>query len=1328
VITEGCSSNGCSGDGQRVEAVDAPSRFGAVLGRCRRIAWSWPAVFLVVAGVSLLQADPALALTQRGHVFSFHFGSIVDPTGVAVNDASGEVYVASKKRVEAFEPVVSGGELVGETQASSWEAPSISAPDAIAVDNSTESSDPSAGDVYVVSNEKAIYKLDAEGKELETIKGPGGTSTTKKFAAIMGIAVDLSGHVFVYEEGGKVYELSDALTNEAISEFITPPESEALHAGKPGFAVDSKGNFYIGSGGEAGDSALQAGLIQEIKNEYKEQTSDAGAEAPFAVIAKLDGAADTILVPALDYEFASAVAVNPLDQPSNEVDEADDAYIVNVSGVAGEKTSTVAEFGPDEGTHETGTVEQRFTAPELRDGDAIAVDSKTGAVYVADAASNSDNVDVFQLEKPGVPKVENLSAQSATGAEVLSAKVDPAGADTDYHIEYGTSPCASSSCADTAAVNIGEGFSVTTAIAELSGLQAGTYYYRVVAQNAYGTTQSAEQTFAVVAATTGLLDGRAWELVSPPDKDGAEPEALTREGGAIQAAANGNAITYVADGPMPAGAGTETEGNRAPEYPQILSTRGAKGWSSKDIATPVTAGTGVEVGAPPEYQFFSPNLALALVQPAVGAPESGALADPPLALGETQDKSIYLRDDTPLDNEEFLPLQPGASESAAYQAAKGNAETAASLSPGYVALVTALHPPGGGSSEFGGGLQEGVEFVSANTSLSDVVLKSWRDAPGLYEWVGLGQPLKPVSVAPKTGALLGPTHAFLGGPEGVDTRNAISSGGTRVVWSSNQGIQGFNLFVRDTQTDETLQLDTFHGVPPTEGKPEAMYQTANSSGSMIFFTDTLRLTPTSRATPASPDLYVAELHGGESAGSPLTATLTDLTPREGAKVQANEYQDGGVIGVGEEGASELSGAPQAGNGELNVYFVADGALAPGATPGYCSRTLQEERPKGTTCNLFVRHYNGREWQPTRFIAALSSEDQPDWWSDGQDDDLAELTSRVSPNGKYLAFMSNRSLTGYDNEDVSSEQGHEVRLDEEVYLYDAATGSLTCASCNPSGARPTGVLDTKGGGEGIGLLVSRPKTWELQGVDHWLAGSLPGWTSLSADAALYQSRYLSNEGRLFFNSADPLAPIAKPTRPEQVGEETQEVGVENVYEYEPGGLGSCGQSAGCVGLISSGTSGRESAFLDASANGQDVFFLTAEPLTSQDKDSNFDIYDAHVCEASSPCVTPPTTSASQCEELGGEYCQPGYVSPPTFVSPDSTTSGSSNLVEQVHVLGEKEAVTQKAKPLTRAQKFEKALKLCKKDKKKSKRLACEKQARKKYGVHEKAKKSSEANAR
>ena len=112
-------------------------------------------------------------------------------------------------------------------------------------------------------------------------------------------------------------------------------------------------------------------------------------------------------------------------------------------------------------------------------------------------------------------------------------------------------------------------------------------------------------------------------------------------------------------------------------------------------------------------------------------------------------------------------------------------------------------------------------------------------------------------------------------------------------------------------------------------------------------------------------------------------------------------------------------------------------------------------------------------------------------------------------------------------------------DEEVFLYDSQAAELRCVSCNPTGARPTGVLDQNESGEGLGLIVDRRKVW----LGHYLAANIPGWTSESLVSALFQSRYLSDEGRLYFNSPDSLVPAATNHK-------------ENVYEFEPSGVGSC----------------------------------------------------------------------------------------------------------------------------------------------------------------------------
>ena len=531
----------------------------------------------------------------------------------------------------------------------------------------------------------------------------------------------------------------------------------------------------------------------------------------------------------------------------------------------------------------------------------------------------------------------------------------------------------------------------------------------------------------------------------------------------------------------------------------------------------------------------------------------------------------------------------------------------------------------------------------------------------------------------------------------------------------------------ETAEPQTLQLDVVKG-GAGGSVSHPVFQAASEDGSKVFFTDEERLTADSRAQVKRPDLYVAEL---AIVGGHLSITqLKDLTPGtvENADILMYEEAGGGVIGTSEDGSY--------------VYFVANGALAPGATRGHCASevttTEGTPRPLGTTCNLYVRHYDAatEEWEPTRLVAALSSEDAPDWGS-GLGGDFNFVTSRVSPNGRYLAFMSERSLTGYDNEDVSSKSSGE-RLDEEVFLYDAQAERMVCASCDPTGARPTGVFDpggtTGGKGEGIGLLVDRAGTWSVFGevstfktaTDHWLAGSIPGWTNGGAHYAPYQSRYLSNSGRLFFNSADPLLPAGsvpeeKRTRPETVDGNEQQVGIENVYEYEPAGVGGC-QGSACIGLLSSGASEHESAFLDASETGDDVFFLTTARLSSQDVDGNFDIYDARVC--GNECPQPPQPPAKAC---AGEECQGPASSQGGSSGPSGTAafSGPGNpVLPKQEVLPEKKVVAPK-KPLTRAQKLAKALKACHKDRKRSKRVACEKQARKKYGPHvtKKATKSS-----
>ncbi len=492
-------------------------------------------------------------------------------------------------------------------------------------------------------------------------------------------------------------------------------------------------------------------------------------------------------------------------------------------------------------------------------------------------------------------------------------------------------------------------------------------------------------------------------------------------------------------------------------------------------------------------------------------------------------------------------------------------------------------------------------IIGSTEALLPGVRANHGESPSLYEWAE-GR-LQLVSVLPNgeqadvEGGGSG-DRTWLGNYRRLNTRHAISDDGSHVIWSSEG-----QLYERNMLTGQTVEV----------GGGE--FQTASSDGSKVF---------TSPAPEPSGDLYEFD---------DTTDRLTDIVP--GGEVI-------GVLGASEDGSY--------------VYFVGEAALAGGATAG---------QP-----NLYMLHDNEERgtWEAPKFIATLAGSehdegeatdlDKADWESnratgEGGVNGLVRQTARVSPDGRYVAFMSKASPTGYDNVDANT-----GARDAEVYLFDAQASRLVCASCNPTGARPVG------------------------------GSEVPGWTAVANGLrTFYQSRYLSDEGRLFFDSLDALVP-----------QDTN--GKKDVYEYEPDGLGSCGTTGGCVGLISGGAEGNSisegSTFVDASVSGDDVFIRTLDRLVPQDVDNAYDIYDAHVCSSAVPCPAtivpvPECQSSDACK--AGPAPEPGIFGPP----PSATFAGAGNIapkpVSAVKVKKKKKAVKKhrpsKRRPKKHAKKGRKA---------------------------------------
>jgi hypothetical protein len=189
---------------------------------------------------------------------------------------------------------------------------------------------------------------------------------------------------------------------------------------------------------------------------------------------------------------------------------------------------------------------------------------------------------------------------------------------------------------------------------------------------------------------------------------------------------------------------------------------------------------------------------------------------------------------------------------------------------------------------------------------------------------------------------------------------------------------------------------------------------------------------------------------------------------------------------------------------------------------------------------------------------------------------------------------------------------------EAYLYSFEENEFACASCNPSNSRPLG------------------------------PARLPSWST-----PYQQPRYLTDDGnRLFFDTLDSIDP-----------RDTN--GKRDVYEFEKPGSGSCSEesptfaagSGGCLYLISSGESSDESYLLDASANGDGVFFSTRQSMLPTDKDERFDVYDARVggqlpppepesCEGSCPngATAPEPLPPSNTGHFEGPANQPSLECP------------------------------------------------------------------------------------
>jgi hypothetical protein len=960
----------------------------------------------------------------------------------------------------------------------------------------------SEGFIFPAAYQGPVAKLDSATGELDYIVRPGENTN---------VSVDpQTGHLNI-ASGSDVFEYDVSSPDEALLLSAIAPGGERV----TGVAATGTGNVFIT---RAGNPQVEVwGPVELLPKPVTEAADLVGGES-----ATLNG------------------TVNPEGAPLTECffEWGETQAYGNVAPCKDPNAVEVGEGGSPVPVH------------------ADISGLEPGAAYhfrlVAANANGSEVGEDETLLTLGASIKDEAASLITTNSARLTAKINPNGEQTTYFFQYVSQAQfeAEVNGGYTEAISLpsppgdaGSGFGFIEVGQQLTGLSPDTtYVFRLVASTPGATHPGPDKTFTTHPISSNILpDGRAYELVTPPQKIGEvfPPESLgiwtgscmnclpgvTEEHMPMQARDDGEAVVY---------GGYPFTGGQASGPNEYLSERGAGGWGTQSLSPLLFASSEAQ-----GYKAFSADLSRAIVYQI----EPALTPDAPIGPEGKPYANLYLRTEggglTPLVTE--APPQRAADYENPDRFKIGFAAANAGT-----ALVGALHNV----------VFEANDALTGASAVAPAAPTISAEERNLYEWVD-GE-LRLVNVAPDNGAALSGTVFGSGRVlseekegSGADFDGAVSEDGSRIFFSERATGQ---VYVR-IDGEETREIQDHLG----------KFLIASGDGSKVLLSDGC--------------LYDIE-----------TEACEDLTQGEGG------FQ--GILGA----TDELS----------RIYFVDTEALAPGA--------------EGGEPNLY-------DWNEGSidFIATLLPSDnefngavQPqvgDWMPSS-----SSRTAQVSPDGRFLAFMSRAPLTGYDNHvrgrDECRPAGPAACF--EVFEYRADSEELICVSCNPSGERPLGTANLS--------LIGRGKNDDAK-------TGYPQPTNLT-----------SNEGRIFFETQDNLT----------LGDSNGRI--KDVYEWEPNGVGSCERANGCVYLISSGQGPNDSIFLDATPSGDDAFFITRDRLLPPDSDEKLDLYDARAPHLPGEAVGFPEAKTAPCQE---EACKGPASAPPPAKDPQSAQVDGSGNVHQKH---------------------------------------------------------------
>jgi hypothetical protein len=837
---------------------------------------------LLCAATAMLALSATSASAAIVHPLDSSFGSFSDVMGVAVNQATEDVYVydSSAETIYKFNASGEPAEFSStKTDAISGVGRAGVSEGELAVDSAPGGA---KGDIYLVhGGTEGVEIFNEAGEKISSLTEEAGVP----WGETCGVAVDPTGNVYVgiFEgEINKYVPSGGVVTNSDYAESI------GVKAEPCNLAVDSATNIFgalyeagpverwtssqFGTAGAAGTIVAEVGSSlavdpgnDELYVDDVRSVSQYGAHGePFtAPVSTFAGSGPGAI------SFSYGIAVNG---KTHKVYVAD-ASQVNVFG-AGIHTPTVTTERPTTVTEHaavvTGTVNPEGTAlsacvfeygesesygrsvpctetvGSIGSGKAavpveVELTGLTRAtryyyrVAVTSAGTEYDGLS-GNVETAGPPTIaEQRVSQDTSGEATVTASIDPKYLSTSYHVQYGVTESYEQSTPETHLAEVDDGHH--TVSVTLSGLQSSTeYHFRFVATNPGGETRGADQILSTFAPTpSGLLgDGRGYEQVTPEEKFGTEAyqpvvvQSAYEEETKREIESNtqtGMTFQAAADGSglaylmgPPLVGGTEGQGYGGGN--EYLATRSPEGgWSQRTLSPELANGS--------VFEAFTPELTTAFVS----------------------------------SLQPLSPHAPGYGEEGREGGTYNTLYTVSTAGGAYVPFDT-VKPPHRGPNQFGtavgtattpesnSGLtgcvyQDCLDFegasagdthllFAANDALTDA--SEGRPAPeggpefsefgeknNLYESVN-GQ-LRLVNVLPD-----GTTHAdaTFGGLEDRGPHpqphfeHVISADGSRIFWTD---LATGHIYMRE------------NGTRTVEISPSGMYQTAAGDGSKVFYTN-----------------------------------------------------------------------------------------------------------------------------------------------------------------------------------------------------------------------------------------------------------------------------------------------------------------------------------------------------------------------------------------------------------------------------------------------------------------------------------------------------------